>query len=118
MNFKEVNNKITSLIKESTASEQEKRKLRQLRTFVDSSIESILKTSFDSDAERFGQLFTCLMQVRDFLVAENVEDSLKNNLLKAFKVIEEQESAGQEVVKSETPQDNKKKELDLNLLGQ
>ena len=92
MNFKEVNNKMTSLIKDSTSSVQEKRKLGQLRSFVDTSIESILKTSFDSDLERFAQLFTYLMQIRDFLVAENVEDSLKNNLLRAFKVIEEAET--------------------------
>lgn len=116
LNYKTLNESYSRLISDSVLSEKENRKLTQVKAFLDTSLKETLSKTFSTESEKINHLTQLLFQVRDYLFAENVENSLKQNLLKAFQQIEEDLKKVSEEEKSlEAPKEDEKKSLNTNI---
>lgn len=89
MNYKVLNEKYTSLIQNSVITDKEKQRLVQVKGFLDQSLKDVMVKNFGSNEDKIAYMTKVMMQLRDFLISDDTENSFKINLLQAFKKIEE-----------------------------
>ena len=87
--YEKVNKEITRLVQDNIVREREINKFGQLKSFVDTAIKKTASKKYEAGEDKVEELFAYLLQIRDYLNAENVENSFKNNLLAAFSSIED-----------------------------
>jgi hypothetical protein len=105
--YEKINKEVTRIVKDTIVEEREINKFNQLKAFVDTAIKKTASKQYNSSEDKLEEIFGCLLQIRDYLNAENVENTFKNNLLTVFKTVkekiekEEKESVRESQVKSE-----------------
>jgi hypothetical protein len=97
--YEKINKEVTNLVKDNLVREREINKFSQLKTFVDTAIKKTASKQYESSEAKLEDLFLCLLQIRDYLNAESVENSFKNNLLAAFNSVEERIRKEEEALK-------------------
>ena len=63
--------------------------LSQLKSFVDMTLKEAISRSFDNDADKIKYLLDTLYTIRDFVLAQTTENSLRLSLVQEFQQIEE-----------------------------
>ena len=58
--------------------------LDQIKSFVDASLKETLSKNFENDTNKIKYLLDTLYNIRDFVLAQTTENSLRLNLLKQF----------------------------------
>jgi len=58
--------------------------LSQIKSFVDASLKETLSKNFENDADKIKYLLDTLYNIRDFVLAQTTENSLRINLLSQF----------------------------------
>ena len=93
--------------------------LSQLKSFVDSSLKEALSQNFKSDADKIKYLLDTLYNIRDFVLTQTTENSLRIRLVQEFQKIEEEAIMGnsqQHQEKSSLMQTEEKSEQDRSAL--
>ena len=62
--------------------------LSQLKSFVDSSLTATLTKNFENDTDKIKYLLDTLYNIRDFVLSQTVENSLRLKLMQEFHKIE------------------------------
>lgn len=75
--------------------------LNQMKTFVDSSLSEVASKKFDSDTDKVKYLLNVLYDIRDFVLSQTTENSVRIQLIKQFDRIEEEELLGNSQQKQE-----------------
>jgi hypothetical protein len=97
-------------MKDATAPILEKQtlfQLNQIKVFIDSTLKNTVAKSFNDDSEKIQYLLSTLYDIRDFVLTQTNENSVRISLLNQFRQIEEEAKLG-----NSTP------ELEKNLLNQ
>lgn len=68
--------------------------LNQLRSFVDASLKEALAKSFNNDSDKIKYLLDTLYNIRDFVLAQTTENSLRLRLVQEFEKIESESIVG------------------------
>lgn len=84
--------------------------LNKLKSFVDASLKEVLIKKFDNDVEKCKYLLTSLYQIRDYILSQITENSLRSDLIKQFQMIEEEIEMGNEL---EEPEKKLPKKIDV-----
>ena len=68
--------------------------LNQLKSFVDSSLTETLAKNFENDEDKIKYLLDTLYSIRDFVLAQTTENSLRLRLMQEFHKIELEATLG------------------------
>tara|TARA_A100001515_G_scaffold86097_1_gene68391 strand:+ start:382 stop:765 length:384 start_codon:yes stop_codon:yes gene_type:complete len=68
--------------------------LNQLKIFIDTTIKRSVTETFENDSEKLTYLLSTLYDIRDFVLTQTTENSVRINLLNQFRQIEEEELLG------------------------
>ena len=68
--------------------------LSQLKTFVDTSLKDVASKKFETEEAKIKYLLDTLYNIRDFVLSQTVENSLRLSLIQQFNKIEEEEILG------------------------
>lgn len=68
--------------------------LNQLKSFVDGTLKEAVSQNFKSDADKIKYLLDTLYNIRDFVLAQTTENSLRLRLIQEFQKIEEETMMG------------------------
>jgi len=68
--------------------------LNQLKSFVDASLKEALAKSFNNDSDKIKYLLDTLYNIRDFVLAQTTENSLRLRLIQEFEKIESESIVG------------------------
>jgi hypothetical protein len=68
--------------------------LNQLKSFVDDTLKEVVSQNFKSDADKIKYLLNTLYNIRDFILAQTTENSLRVRLIQEFQKIEEETIVG------------------------
>tara|TARA_A100001201_G_scaffold143367_1_gene144714 strand:- start:3135 stop:3512 length:378 start_codon:yes stop_codon:yes gene_type:complete len=75
--------------------------LNQMKSFVDNSLREVASKKFENDADKIKYLLNTLYDIRDFVLNQTNENSLRINLIKQFDKIEEEEILGNSQLQQE-----------------
>ena len=64
--------------------------LNQLKIFIDTTIKKSVTETFENDSEKLTYLLSTLYDIRDFVLTQTTENSVRINLLNQFRQIEEE----------------------------
>ena len=84
-------------IKQASApvlSKQTLQQFSQLKQFIDSNLKEAMSKNFETDEEKVKYLHNTLLDLRDFMLAQITENSLRINLINQFNQIEAEELEG------------------------
>ena len=84
----------------------------QLKSFVDASLKEAASKKFENESEKIKYLFSTLYDIRDFILTQVTENSLRLKLIEQFKQIEEEEILGNDMPEQE---ENKSSQTEENL---
>jgi len=70
--------------------------LTQVKGFVDMSLREVATKNFESDEAKIKYLLDTLYNVRDFVLAQTTDNSMRQTLIKQFETIEKEVEAGNE----------------------
>ena len=70
--------------------------LNQLKSFIDTSLKEATSKNFDNESEKIKYLLDTLYNIRDFVLTQTVENSLRASLIKQFDAIEQEAVLGNE----------------------
>lgn len=90
--------------------------LNQMKNFVDNSLREVTSKNFESDADKIKYLLNTLYDIRDFVLSQTNENSLRLKLIQEFNKIEEEEILGNSQLQQEENsllQKEEKSEQDL-----
>ena len=107
LDYQRANKEVKETIQSALIENKALQKFSNLKAFVDEAIKNAVIRNFETDQEKSDFLISALFQVRDYLVSENTENSLKLSILNVFHQIEEK-------VKNED--DQKKREENMTLM--
>ena len=68
--------------------------LSQLKSFVDGTLKEAVSQNFKSDADKIKYLLDTLYNIRDFVLAQTTENSLRVRLIQEFQKIEKETMMG------------------------
>lgn len=68
--------------------------LNQMKSFIDSSLKDVASKNFENDADKIKYLLNALYDIRDFVLNQTHENSVRLNLIQQFDKIEEEEILG------------------------
>jgi hypothetical protein len=68
--------------------------LNQMKNFVDNSLREVASRNFENDADKIKYLLNTLYDIRDFVLSQTNENSLRLKLIQQFDKIEEEEILG------------------------
>lgn len=68
--------------------------LNRLKTFVDASLKETLTKKFDDDNDKMKYLIQSLYQIRDYVLSQITENSLRKSLVDEFQNIEREIEMG------------------------
>lgn len=77
--------------------------LTQLKIFVDAHIRTVSSKNFENDEQKIKYLIDVLHDIRDFVLTQTVENSVRINLIQQFETIENEIKVGNE----NAPQESK-----------
>ena len=75
--------------------------LSQMKAFVDIALKEVVSQNFDNDADKIKYLLEVLYNIRDFVLSQTTENSVRMGLIEQFKKIEEEIELGNELQKQE-----------------
>ena len=75
--------------------------LNQMKSFIDSSLKDVASKNFENDADKIKYLLNALYDIRDFVLNQTHENSVRLNLIKQFDKIEEEEILGNSQLQQE-----------------
>jgi len=90
--------------------------LNQMKNFVDNSLREVTSKNFENDADKIKYLLNTLYDIRDFVLSQTNENSLRIKLIQEFNKIEEEEILGNSQLQQEENsllQTEEKSEQDL-----
>jgi len=70
--------------------------LSQVKGFVDITLREVATKNFESDEAKIKYLLDTLYNVRDFVLAQTTDNSMRQTLIKQFETIEKEVEAGNE----------------------
>tara|TARA_B100001057_G_C22495261_1_gene811823 strand:- start:382 stop:723 length:342 start_codon:yes stop_codon:yes gene_type:complete len=109
--------KIRELI-QPTLNKQTLFQLSQLKSFVDSSLKEALSNSFESEADKIKYLLNTLYNIRDFVLTQAAENSVRLALIQQFEKIKQEEILGNDTQQQEEKLSQPEEEkLDQDLLA-
>tara|TARA_B100001093_G_scaffold519938_1_gene611560 strand:+ start:458 stop:844 length:387 start_codon:yes stop_codon:yes gene_type:complete len=96
--------------------------LTQMKSFVDASLKNCISQNFENDSQKIQYLLGVLYDIRDFVLSQTTENSLRINLLNQFNEIENQTKLGNDPLnlakelskKTEEKLEQNPKELETN----
>lgn len=68
--------------------------LNQLKSFVDNSLREVASRNFENDSDKIKYLLNTLYDIRDFVLSQTNENSVRLSLIQQFNKIEEEEILG------------------------
>ena len=68
--------------------------LSQIKSFVDGTLQAVLSQNFESDTDKIKYLLDTLYNIRDFVLAQTTENSLRQRLILEFQKIEDEAVMG------------------------
>ena len=68
--------------------------LTQMKSFIDTRLKECLSKNFDTDSEKIQYLLNVLYDIRDFVLSQTIENSVRISLLSQFEQIENQIKVG------------------------
>lgn len=77
--------------------------LSQLKMFVDASLKETVSRDFETEADKIKHLLGTLHDIRDFVLSQTIENSVRLKLLAQINQLEEEELLGN----SQAPQEEK-----------
>ena len=75
--------------------------LSQMKAFVDASLKEVVSQNFDNDADKIKYLLEVLYNIRDFVLSQTTENSVRLGLIEQFKKLEEEIELGNDIQKQE-----------------
>tara|TARA_B100000035_G_C20573480_1_gene367850 strand:+ start:60 stop:458 length:399 start_codon:yes stop_codon:yes gene_type:complete len=75
--------------------------LNQMKSFIDSSLKDVASKNFENDADKIKYLLNALYDIRDFVLNQTHENSVRLNLIQQFDKIEEEEILGNSQLQQE-----------------
>ena len=90
--------------------------LNQLKSFVDNSLREVASKNFENDSDKIKYLLNTLYDIRDFVLSQTNENSVRLSLIQQFNKIEEEEILGNSQLQQEENsllQTEEKSEQDL-----
>ena len=82
------------LVLEPVLQQQTLYQLGQMKAFVDNSLREVASKRFENDADKIKYLLNTLYDIRDFVLSQTNENSVRLKLIQQFKKIEEEEILG------------------------
>ena len=76
----------------------------QIKLFIDRALANVVSKNFETPDEKIKYLYTSLNDLRDFILNQTVENSVRINLIQAFDQIEKaekEEQLGNDLVNSQ-----------------
>ena len=68
--------------------------LSQIKSFVDGTLQAVLSQNFESDTDKIKYLLDTLYNIRDFVLTQTTENSLRQRLILEFQKIEDEAVMG------------------------
>ena len=68
--------------------------LNKLKSFIDASLKECLSKNFQNESDKVNYLLESLYQIRDFVVSQTIENSVRQNLILEFQKIEKEIELG------------------------
>jgi len=68
--------------------------LNKLKSFIDASLKECLNKNFEKESDKINYMLEALYQIRDFVVSQTVENSVRQNLILEFQKIEQEIDLG------------------------
>ena len=68
--------------------------LNQMKTFIDASLKEVVSKNFKNESDKIQYLLGTLYNIRDFVLSQTNENSVRLSLIKEFDRIEEEEILG------------------------
>ena len=65
--------------------------LNQMKSFVDTSLKEACSQNFESEADKIKYLLNTLYNIRDFVLTQTTDNSLRLTLIQQFQEIEKEE---------------------------
>ncbi len=81
--------------------EQSLYQLSQMKTFVDASLKEASSRNFENNSEKIKYLLDTLYNIRDFVLTQTTENSVRIALIQQFQQIEQEEILGNDVQQQE-----------------
>lgn len=75
--------------------------LNQMKSFVDNSLREVASKNFENDADKIKYLLNTLYDIRDFVLSQTNENSVRLLLIQQFNKIEEEELLGNSQLQQE-----------------
>ena len=75
--------------------------LNQMKSFVDNSLREVASKNFENDADKIKYLLSTLYDIRDFVLSQTNENSVRLSLIQQFNKIEEEEMLGNSQLQQE-----------------
>ena len=105
-------------VTEPKMSQQTLYQLTQLKTFVDSSLMDFGSKKFENESDKIKYLLDTLQNIRDFVLSQTTENSVRISLIKQFNKIEEEVKLGNSSSEQEEKQlKNQEEKLEQNQLA-
>ena len=84
-------------VTETKMQEQTLYQLTQIKTFVDTTLKGVASLSFEKESDKISYLLDTLYNIRDFVLTQNIENSVRLSLIKQFEEIENQQKLGNDL---------------------
>ena len=78
--------------------------LNKLKSFIDASLKECLSKNFQNESDKVNYLLESLYQIRDFVVSQTIENSVRKNLILEFQKIEQEIEMGNVLQQQEEKQ--------------
>jgi hypothetical protein len=72
--------------------------LTQMKAFVDASLKNCISQNFENDTQKIQYLLGVLYDIRDFVLSQTTENSLRISLIEQFNEIENQAKMGNDLL--------------------
>jgi len=84
--------------------------LTQLKVFVDASLKEVVSKNFDNDEEKVRYLINALYNIRDFVLTQSTENSVRLSLIEQIEEIKRKIEMGNDLEKPTKESEAKTKE--------
>ena len=84
--------------------------LSQMKSFIDASLREVASKRFESEEAKMKYMLECLYSIRDFVLTQTTENSLRIALIQQFEQIEQEEILGNDLQEQESKVSEKTEE--------
>lgn len=93
-----------------TLTQQTLYQLAQLKVFVDGSLKEVVSKNFENDEEKVRYLINALYNIRDFVLTQSAENSVRLSLISEIEALERKIEMGNDLEESTTELEEKTEE--------